>query len=123
MALQTRHETRHPTDPQPQPEPEPDPQPEPQPAPVLGLHPDIGQWHGQPATPAKSDVPGYWMRNPENGMLSKIVDDDTLQRCIREGFVMSPDPTITPGIPIFGQPLKKLNQLGMGASVSVQRTN
>ena len=130
MALQTtRYQTRHQVAPEPEPEPEPQPEPEPEPvqaAPVLALHPDVGRWHGKPATPAAADVPGFWFRNPRTGLASKVPAymEDTVRRCTSEGFLLLPDPLTTPGIPIVGEPLKKqLDQLGMGPSVGVQRMN
>ena len=114
--------------PEPEPEPQPEPEPEPEPVqatPALALHPDVGRWHGKPATPAAADVPGYWFRNPRTGLLSKVPAymEDTIRRCTSEGFQLLPDPTTTPGIPIFGEPQKKLDQLGIGPSVGVQRMN
>lgn len=94
--------------------------------PPPGIHPDIGQWHGLPATPAAPDVPGYWFRDPRTGYAHKVVstNEDTIKRCMAEGFLLVPDPTVTPGVPIFGEPTKKLaDQLGLGASAGVQRMN
>lgn len=84
------------------------------------LHHDVGHWQGLDCTPASHDVPGYWLRNAKTGIASKVVHEDTLKRCLSEGFLMIEDPTVTPGVPIFGQPIKPIEQLGLGATASVQ---
>ena len=89
-----------------------------QPAEAPKPHPDVERpYNGQPTSHASDDVPGWWVRCPTNGVLNKIpnrpekeANQDTLKRCLRDGFALEDDPRVT-GNPIFGKPWKTPNSL------------
>src|SRR5690349_2905133 len=73
-----------------------------------------------PTTPPAGDVPGIWVRSPRSGLLSfvPLKMDDTIKRCLSEGFTMEGPPWET-GRPVNGQPTRPKDELGVGGSAGV----